>query len=336
VNQRFAEATAGVAPEGATVLVQDYQLALVPGMIRERRDDLRVVHFTHTAFCGPNSVRVLPTEVATALCASMAGGPTGFHAARWARCYEASAREMLGANASMGPTFVAPLGPDPDSLRLLATSPEAAAAERELATLIGDRRLILRVDRIDPSKNIVRGFAAYDLLLTEHPEWRERVVFLARLNRSRETLPEYLAYNTEVEIAAARVNERWASRDWQPVVLDTRDDHPRTVAALGLYDVLLVNPVKDGLNLVAKEGPLLNTRDGVLCLSPDAGAWDDLGEAALAVHPYDVDQAAAALHTALTMAPDERATRSARLHDLAGGRTPRDWLDDQLRAARAI
>jgi len=332
VNLAFANAVADVAADDGVVLVQDYQLALVPGMLRRSRPDLRITHFTHTAFCGPNSIRVLPTDIAEQICSSMATVPCGFHSVRWANAYRASAREILGAEAEIAPTFVASLGPDPDALAAVAGSPATIAAANALADTVGDRALLLRVDRIEPSKNIVRGFTAFDTMLAEHRTWRERVVFVARLNASRETMPEYLAYRNEVEQAAERVNERWGTSGWQPVVLDARDDFPATVAALLRYDVLLVNPIKDGLNLVAKEGPLLNERDGVLCLSPEAGSWDELGGAALRVHPYDVEQAAGALHAALGMEQDERQSRGARLRELVTARNPRDWLDDQLRA----
>jgi trehalose 6-phosphate synthase len=334
VNRTFAEATVEHTKLGDVVLVQDYHLALVPGMVRSARPDLRVVHFTHTAFCGPNSARVLPDAVATALFESMASGPCGFHSERWARAYEASAREILGSTAAVGPTFVAPLAPDVDGMQGISRSDASARAASELETVVADRALLVRVDRIDPSKNIVRGFAAYDLLLSEHPEWRERVVFLARLAVSRPHVADYVAYRMEVEAAADAVNERWGTDGWQPIVVDTLDDFARTVAAYRRYDVLLVNPIKDGLNLVAKEGPLLNERDGVLCLSADAGAWDELGPAALRVQPFDIEQTAAALHEALTMSPGNRAVRAAALRDLAGRRGPRDWLDDQITAAR--
>jgi len=135
--------------------------------------------------------------------------------------------------------------------------------------------------------------------------------------------------------AADAVNARWARADWTPVVVDARDDFPRSVAGLERYDVLLVNPIKDGLNLVAKEGPLVNRRDGVLCLSPEAGAFDELGSAAVPVHPYDVEHAAHALHDALVMDAEERAARAARLAELAAARTPRHWLADQIAAASA-
>jgi trehalose 6-phosphate synthase len=179
----------------------------------------------------------------------------------------------------------------------------------------------------------VRGFAAFDLLLEEHPTWRERVVFVARMNPSRESLAEYLGYRNEVEQIVDRVNARWATPGWQPIVLDTRDDLASTIAVLCRYDVLLVNPIKDGLNLVAKEGPILNRNDGVLCLSPDAGAWDELGDVALPVHPYDLEQGAGSLHAALSMAREERAARADRLRELALTRSPRDWLADQVAAA---
>ena len=332
VNAVFAEAVAGRAAEGERVLVHDYQLALVPGLVRSARPDLRITHFTHTPFCGPNSVRVLPTDMAEALCSSMASVPAGFHTERWARTYAASVREVLATDPS--PPYSAPLGPDPEALTAQAASAATARAADELDGIVGDRKLILRTDRIDLSKNIVRGFHVYDELLTTEPRWRERVTFVAMLNRSRENLAEYLAYEQEVDQAAARVNERWGTRDWQPVVVDTRDDYERTVAGFTRYDALMVNPVKDGLNLVAKEGPLVNQRNGVLLLSPEAGAYDELADAALPIHPYDIEQGANALHTALAMPADERRARAVQLADLAGRHTPHTWLRTLLSHAR--
>jgi trehalose 6-phosphate synthase len=334
VNRAFADHVADCAQHDDVVLVQDYHLALVPGFLHAARPDLGVTHFTHTPFCGPNSVRVLPDRVAGSLCGSMAAVPCGFHTERWARAYEASARVVLG-DADITPAFAASLGPDVTDLAATAASPEATAAAAVLDEQVGGRMLVLRSDRIEPSKNITRGFLAFDLLLAEHPEWRDRVVFAALVYASREGLPEYLAYRQEVEQAAARVNERWGRGDWQPVVFDARDDHARSVAGLMRYDALLVNSIKDGLNLVAKEGPLVNRRHGVVCLSREAGAFDELQDAVLALNPYDLDQTAGALHAALSMSADERRPRAERLSELAAARTPSDWLDDQLRAAHA-
>ncbi len=330
VNGVFAAAVCEAAPENDVVLVQDYQLALVPSMVRRSRPDLRVLHFTHTPFCGPHGVRVLPDDVAASICSSMGGGPAGFHTPRWAAAYRAAAREVLGSGAPAHDAFAASLGPDRDALLEVAASPAAAEARDSLDDLVGDRTLIVRTDRVEPSKNLVRGFLAYDLLLSERADLRGRVIFVAMVYASRQGLAEYVEYADEVEQVVSSVNERWGRRDWQPIVLDDRDDFTRSVAGLQRYDVLLVNPLIDGLNLVAKEGPLLNERDGVLCLSRGAGAFDELGDAVREVHPYDIEQTARSLAAALDESPGERAARAGRLRDLAGARTPTMWLDDLL------
>jgi trehalose 6-phosphate synthase len=334
VNDAFADAIVEHAQPGEVVLVHDYHLALVPGTVRARRPDLRLAHFTHTPFCGPNSIRVLPDEVAHAICASMAAAPTGFHTQRWADAFRASARVVLGPDAEVAPSFIAPLGPDPAALAADATTDDTRLAATELTALVGDRALVLRSDRTEPAKNIVRGFLAFDRFLELHPEWRDRVVFVSLLNRSRESLPEYVTYQAEVDDAAARVNRRHGTATWDPIVVDTRDDYPQTVAGFERYDALFVNSLKDGLNLVAKEGPVLNGRDGVLLLSPEAGAFEELGGYALAVHPYDIEQNAEALHRALTMSTDERAGRAAGLREAAVRHTPETWLRALVSQAR--
>jgi trehalose 6-phosphate synthase len=333
VNHEFAVAIANAAGPAEPVLVQDLHLLLVPGLLRDLRPDLPVVHFTHTPFCGPNSIRVLPEHAAEAICRSLTTGAAGFHVPRWADAFRASAREVLGPDVAPDTAFAATFGPDADALAADAASPAVGAAVDALEARVDDRHLVTRCDRMELSKNIVRGFAAYDLLLEERAEWRGRVVFAALLNPSRESLPEYQAYRAEVELAAARVNERWATSSWEPVHLDTRDDFSRALAGFVRSDVLLVNPIKDGLNLVAMEGPLVGTRDPVLCLSRDAGAFDLLRDAALEVQPYDLVQTAAALEQALTMDPAERRTRAERLRRAATACSPADWLEAQLTRA---
>jgi len=278
---------------------------------------------------------VLPEYVAHAICASLASCTTGFHTDRWARAFRASASEVLGTDAAIGRTFASSFGPDPDTMAAELAGPEVEEEIRALEARVGDRQLIVRSDRMEPSKNIVRGFLAYDLLLEEHPELRERVVMAALLNPSRESLPQYLAYRNEVEQAAARVNERWATPGWDPVILDSRDNYARSLAGLVRSDVLLVNPIRDGLNLVALEGPLANRRNGVLCLSREAGAHDQLHHACLSVQPFDVVQTAATLHEALVMGAAERATRAGELRAHAQANPPSAWLETQLRQAHA-
>ena len=258
-------------------------------------------------------------------------GACGFHTERWrdafVRCCDAL---RIAAPA----TFSAPLGADAARLDEVAASPRCVERLDRLEALVGGRKLVVRSDRVELSKNLLRGFQAFDELLEQEPALRGGVVFLARVYSSRETMPEYLAYRAEVEHVVERVNERWGAGDHVPIVLDVEDDFAATVAALRRYDVLLVNPVRDGLNLVAKEGPALNERDGVVVLSREAGAFDELGDAALGVNPFDTSATAAALAAALAMAPAERRARATQLRQLARSRTPADWLRELLAAAR--
>ncbi|HEY7439509.1 MAG TPA: trehalose-6-phosphate synthase [Acidimicrobiia bacterium] len=333
VNRSFANAIAETARPEDVVLVQDIQLFLVPAMLRELRPDLHITHFTHTPFCGPGSIRVLPEYVATAVCTSLDQGAAGFHTERWARAFRASSQEVLGQPAGRD-AFVASFGPDKDVLAHEVASAPVRAEIDALSERVGERSLIVRSDRMELSKNIVRGFRAYELLLEQHPRFRERVVFAAMLNPSRESLPEYQAYRNEVEHTAARINDKFARGNWQPIVLDTRDHYARSIAAMAVSDVLLVNPIKDGLNLVAMEGPLANRRDGVVCLSREAGAFDVLGDACVAVQPFDLTQTAEALRTGLDMAADERASRARVLRQRAGAEPPGRWLETQITRAR--
>jgi len=334
MNETFADEAAELAPEGAAVLVQDYHLAMMGPRLRTLRPDLRSVHFSHTPWCDPEGLRPLPDDVAAQFVGGIAGHHAStFHTRRWASAFETSCRAVLGTEANPS-VAVSPLAPDPEDLATAGASPECAAASRELRDAVGDRRLVVRVDRIELSKNVLRGFHAFDDLLELHPEWRQRIVFAAFLYPSREGLAEYLAYRQEVEGLVARLNDKWSTADWTPIHIKTSDDYPRSVAALQLADVVLVNPIRDGLNLVAMEGVLASKHASALVLSTEAGAWEQLGDAgAIGINPFDVGATAEALHTALNMTSDEREERHARLRAVVAARTPRDWLRDQLAAA---
>jgi trehalose 6-phosphate synthase len=274
---------------------------------------------------------VLPDAVLIELLEGMAGHHAcGFHCVRWADAFTACCREFIGGEPS---TFVAPLGPDPDDVAKVATSAACATELEAIEREVGDRALIVRVDRVELSKNLLRGFHAYDDLLTRYPDWRERVVFGVFVYPSREGLPEYLAYRQEVESVIERINARWSTPGWTPILAYIGDNHARSVAALRRYDVLLVNPIRDGLNLVAKEGALANERDGLVLLSPEAGAWDELVGAVRRVHPYDISGTADAMVAALDTPPEQRTTEATELRRRARLRTPADWLADQLTAA---
>lgn len=340
LNQLFAETVAKVAPPEGRVLVQDYHLALMGPALTRLRPDLRSVHFSHTPFADPTVLRMLPTAVGTELLEAMGSfGACGFHTERWAAAYRAC-HDLLGPGREdpghRAATFVSPLSVDPEKLRTSASDPGVSRARARIEEQVGgtDRKVIVRVDRMELSKNLLRGFWAFDELLESQPHRRERVVLVALAYPTRQGLPEYLAYQNEVASTVARINQRWATPGWTPIVLDVEDDYQRSLAALSSYDVLLVNPVRDGLNLVAKEGPVVNTRNGVLALSREAGSFDELDPAALEINPFDISGTASVLARALDMDDDERALRAAELRKLIAGRRPVDWLDDQLDAAR--
>ncbi|WP_329328224.1 trehalose-6-phosphate synthase [Streptomyces luteogriseus] len=339
-NRAFAEALAEEAAPGAAVVVQDYHLTLVPGMLRELRPDLRIGHFSHTPWAPPEYFRMLPDDVAGQVLRGMLGADRlGFLTERWAEAFTACAERFAGG---LGGTRVGVhgLGADADFLRKRAHEPDVeermAALRQEIGVSPdgGARRTIVRVDRTELSKNIVRGLLAYRRLLEAHAEWRERVVHVAFAYPSRQDLAVYRDYTAEVQRVSEEINAEYGTPGWTPVVLNLKDDFARSLAAYRLADVALVNPIRDGMNLVAKEVPVVSDTGCALVLSREAGAHEELGEDAITVNPYDVTGTAAALHEALSMSPEERAERAKRLAAAATALPPARWFVDQLDALR--
>ncbi|MFE1800989.1 trehalose-6-phosphate synthase [Streptomyces sp. NPDC059517] len=342
-NQAFAEALAEEAADGAAVLVQDYHLTLVPRMLRELRPDLRIGHFSHTPWAPPDYFRLLPDDIAAKVLDGILGADrAAFLTRRWADAFTECCRAVLGDDFAPDTQIgVHGLGADADFLRERshrADVDERMAALREQIGTAPDgsaRRTIVRVDRTELSKNIVRGLLAYRQLLDDQPEWRERVVHVAFAYPSRQDLAVYRDYTAEVQRVADEINSVYGTADWTPVVLHVKDDFARSLAAYRLADVALVNPIRDGMNLVAKEVPVVSDDGCVLVLSREAGAYEELGEDAVVVNPYDVSSTAEALHEALTVPLAERAERTKRLAVAATALPPAQWFLDQLHALRS-
>ncbi|MCM1970980.1 trehalose-6-phosphate synthase [Streptomyces sp. G1] len=343
-NEAFAAACAEEAAEGAAVLIQDYHLALAPGMLRELRPDLRIGHFTHTPWASRDFLNMLPDDIRSQLLRGMLGADRlGFHTQEWADNFISGATQgPVPAGPERGVrhqdrfTHVTPypLGVDADELRALAHRPEVDDKLAALRAEVGDLKTIVRVDRTELSKNILRGLLAYRELLVSHPEWRERVVHLASAYPSRQDLTVYREYTESVRELAAAINTEFGTAGWQPVLVSVEDDFARSLAAYRLADVALVNPVRDGMNLVAKEIPVVSEAGCVLVLSTGAGAYEELRADALTVNPYDVTATAEALHAALSMPAAERADRTKRLAVAATALPPTQWLTSQLDALR--
>jgi len=294
----------------ATLYVHDYHLYLVPGFVRAIRPDARIAFFVHIPWVGPDDWAVLPEEISRAIHEGMlACDSVGFHTERWRSAFVASCEALLGrGDDAERRSHANPIAVDTAEFDALAAS-DAVQARRAELRAERPEVLVLRVDRTDPSKNAVRGFQAFGRLLEREPALHGRIALLALLDPSRQEIPEYVDYRLATEAAAAAVNGRFGTADWVPVRLDVRDDFLASVAAYVEYDVLLINPVMDGLNLVAKEAPLVNGRGGVLVLSREAGAFAELDEWAIGVDPLDVEGQAQALARAIALPPDERRAR---------------------------
>ncbi|MGN6431829.1 MAG: alpha,alpha-trehalose-phosphate synthase (UDP-forming) [Gaiellaceae bacterium] len=343
VNRGFAEAVLEEleAEPDAAVLFHDYHLYLAPRLVREAAPDAMLSHFVHIPWPQPDYWRTLPADMRLAIHDGLlANDVVGFHANRWRLAFLRCAVDMLGAEGNFGlwtadylerrtQVVASPISIDPEEFDELAASDAVLEAERAIVERRTER-LIVRVDRTDPSKNIVRGFRAFELYLEAHPEMHERVALLALLDPSRQDIPEYSEYLGAIQREARRVNDRFQSEGWVPIDLQIEDDFPGSVAAYKQFDVLFVNAIFDGLNLVSKEAPLVNTRDGVVVLSENAGAAEEIADWAVMVNPFDVAAQAEALHEALELPVADRRRRleairsRVREHDVAR------WLAAQL------
>ncbi len=343
VNEGFADAIVGEldrAP-GTAVFLHDYHLYLAPKLVRERRPDAVLSQFIHIPWPETDYWHVLPADLRSAVYEGvLANDIVGLHTHRWQHNFLRACEDIVDADVDHAASTVThrgrtsvvtahPIGIDPDEFADLVEDPNVLEHERAIVAKRPDF-LVLRVDRTDPSKNIVRGFRAFALFLENHPDMVGRVTLLSLLDPSRQDIPEYSAYRGAIEEEVRKVNARFGREGWLPVDLQIEDNFAQSIAAYKQYDVLFVNPIFDGLNLVSKEAPLVNQRDGVLILSENAGSHEQLGEWALTVNPFDIAGQADAIATALSMEAAERRRRieairaCVREHDLVA------WVDAQL------
>ena len=352
VNEAFADAIveeAERAADPAIVMLHDYHLYLCPGSLASRLPDGALVsQFVHIPWPDADYWMVLPPAIREEIFRSLCSNAVlGFQTGRWALNFLRTCQSLLpGATVDYHSRSVRwqsrttrvrtyPISVDVAALRRVKRAKGTAGYREHLLPRLGEQTIV-RVDRIEPSKNIVRGFEAFDLLLERYPEHIGRVRFMALLVPSRLTIDEYQLYLEEIIVLAQRMNLKYGDGEWQPIKLYVGESYPRAVAAMQLYDVLLVNPIIDGMNLVAKEGPMVNERDGILVISEGAGASEELGDGALVVSPYDVLHTAEALHRALVMPAEERAERAATLRAAVERHTVDDWLYDQLSDLSAL
>jgi trehalose 6-phosphate synthase len=332
--------------EEPVVMVHDYQLYTLPAMVRASRPDVFLHHFVHIPWTQSDSWRVLPKWIRDQIFEGLlANDIIGFHTRSYRRNFLQCCRDLMDLEVDMERGVVHsgdrdvwvrayPLPIDYRATLEVGRRPGVRAFEERL---LRRRReyAILRVDRADLSKNVLRGFTAFDIFLEQHPEFAERITFTAQLMPSRTDVPEYAEYLEKIEALVAVVNHRHGTPDWMPIDLKLRDDLEEAVASYKNYDVMMVNAMFDGMNLVAKEGPLVNERNGVSILSENTGAHEELGEFALSVNPFDVQELADSIFEALTMPPEERERRARGLKEIVTSRDPGDWIDEQIADIRA-
>jgi trehalose 6-phosphate synthase len=346
VNRIFADALAkeiSGTEETSPVMLHDYHLTLVAGYLRELDPAAFIYHFTHTPWAQPDLMRVLPGLMAHEILEGMlANDLLGFQARRWSQNFMWCCEEILGADVDLAKGRVThdgvstlvrhyPISIDVPAVRKLAYSEAAQPHLTWLERILQGRKLILRIDRLELSKNIVRGFWAYEKMLREHASLQGKVVHLALLYPSRRAIPEYRQYEATVFEVHDRINDELGTDDWQPIVLINEDNYVRALACSRKYDVLIVNPIVDGMNLVAKEGPAVNETDGVIVLSRNAGAWYELEFGVLGINPYDLHEMSEALYSGLTMNAEEKRIRSMFNKEVIERNTPSKWVWRQLK-----
>jgi trehalose 6-phosphate synthase len=341
-NQRFAEVVSQELARrpDAIVMLHDYHLYTAPGVIRQTHPDAFLHFFVHIPWSQPDYWRVVPNHIREAVLEGLlANDIIAFHTARYARNFLLCCEDLLGLRVDYEQRQVQwqgrdvwvrsyPISVNAPAFETIAASPEVLEEE---GPIMRRRRahLIVRVDRADLSKNAIRGFLAFDVFLDHYPEFAEEITFFALLQPSRQDVPEYVEYLEAIKDVVSHINTKHGNTDWMPIDLRIESNLARAVAAYKHYDVLMVNAIYDGMNLVAKEGPLINERDGVMILSENTGAHEELGSFALSVNPFDIENQAQAIYQALTMPINERRERLEHIKRIVRENDIEKWLSAQ-------
>ena len=345
VNQAFANAVISEAQaleQAPIVIGHDYHLYLMPEFVRKGVPEAVIQHFVHIPWPTPQYWHMIPDYIIRRICESLCTTDLlGFQTIGDVRCFLDTVEEFVpdvtvdrtshtvARNGRTTSVKVYPISINVEEVQRIANTPRALDYENRLSADTGDVTIV-RIDRAEPNKNIVRGFRAYELMLTRYPELKGKVKFLAFLVPSRTHIRQYQRYMDEIQQVIQQINNNHGTDDWQPIVPFIENNYTQAIAGMKLYDVLLVNTIIEGMNLVAKEGPVVNNRDGVLVLSHSSGVYQQLSDGAISVSPTDIEGTMEALHQAITMSAEDRKARAARMLTSVCREDINHWLYQQM------
>lgn len=352
VNHKFAEAivdAVSTSKKTPIVMLQDYHIYLTPKLIREQLPEVLMSQFVHIPFPPPEIFQQIPNHMQIEILDGLlANDVLGFHIKRYMNNFLQTIRQILPialVDEVVGDILYKghvchvrtyPISVDVETLQKHAQSPDVISKDSEVDEIIGDCKLIYRTDRADLSKNILRGFRAYDMFLEKYPEWKEKVKFVATLMPTRQDIKIYREYTDKIKEMVAEINDKYSTPDWEPIKYICRGDYDLVIALLKRYDVLMVNPILDGMNIVAKEGTIVNENNGALILSTGAGCYEELKEGAICINPYDLRQTAESIDSALLIDEETKAKMLQKARAAIFKNDLNKWTSDQLKDIKSV
>ena len=329
------------------IMLQDYHLYLCPSFIRLKLRETFLSHFIHIPWPQSDYFKILPHYMRESIIHSLlANDLLGFHIPRYVDNFLGTCEEfadkidyenqIVHLNDNVTHVKSYPISVDSKGIKKLAASKDVLEKEKIVKNIKGDKFLFYRTDRADLSKNILRGFKAFDMFLEKHPEYIEKVVFLTTGKPTRQQIKEYKNYLNDVHRIIKKLNHKYAKNNWKPVECLFKADYNLVVAAFKNYDCIIVNPISDGMNIVPKEAAVVNEKNGILILSETAGCFDEIKEETIPVNPYDISETAEAYYKAITMGENDRKKRLINLNRIVANRNIYDWISNQFRDIKTI
>jgi trehalose 6-phosphate synthase len=350
VNKLFAERIiyeAQNSDKEPLIMLQDYHLYTCPGYIREKLNDIFLSQFIHIPWPQSEYFSILPEYMQEAIIKGLLSNDIiGFHIEKYVKNFLYTCEpyvdkvdyknDMIWNDGRVISVKNYPISVDDKKLIENSKSSEVLKKEELIKQIKGDCFLIYRTDRADLSKNIIRGFKAYELFLQKHPEFHGKVKFLSTGMPTRQQIKEYCNYRDETYKTIDSINERYSKDGWKPIEQVFKADYNLVTAAFKHYDCLMVNPIIDGMNIVAKEGPIVNDNNGVLIMSNGAGSYEELKEFSIIINAYDITQTADAIYRAIMMSAEERERLIEGLKKTVHERNVYIWMQEQFNDIRKV